>query len=39
MSGNQKAGRSHNIKNNNSSFERKVLFKDLGTKITNQNSM
>jgi len=33
------AGRSHNIKNENSSFEMVVEFKYLGTNLTNQNSI
>jgi hypothetical protein len=38
MSRDQNAGRSHNIKTDNSSFER-VEFKYLGTTLTNQNSI
>jgi hypothetical protein len=37
MSRDQKAGRSHNIKTNNSSFERVEQFKYLGTSLMNQN--
>jgi len=33
----QNAGRSHNIKTNNSPFERVEQFKYLGTTLTNQN--
>ena len=39
MSGDQNAGRSHNIKTDNSSFERLEEFKYLGTTLTNQNSI
>jgi len=39
MSRNQNAGRSHNIKNNNSSFERVEELKLLRTNLTNQNSI
>jgi len=35
----QNAGRSHNIKFGNSSFEREEEFKCLGTTLTNQNSI
>ena len=35
----QNAGRSHNIKNDNSSFERVKEFQYLGTTLTNQNSI
>jgi len=38
-SGDQNAGRSHNIKTDNSSFERMEEFKYLGTILTNQNSV
>jgi hypothetical protein len=38
-SGDQNAGRSHNIKINNSSFERVEQFKYLGTTLTYQNSI
>ena len=38
MSGDQNAGRSHNIKTHNSSFEIVEDFKYLGTTLTNQNS-
>jgi len=34
----QNEGQSHNIKNDNSSFERVEDFKYLGTKLSNQNS-
>jgi hypothetical protein len=37
-SGDQNAGQSHNIKIDNSSFERVEEFKYLGTALTNQNS-
>jgi len=37
MSRDQNAGRSHRIKNDNSSFERVEEFKYLGTTLTNQN--
>ena len=37
MSRDQNAGQSHGIKSDNSSFERVVEFKYLGTTITNQN--
>ena len=39
MSQDQKAGQSHNIKNDNSSFERVEDFKYMGTTLTNQNSI
>ena len=39
MSRDQIAGRSHNIKIDNSSFERVEQFKHLGTTLTNQNSI
>ena len=39
MSRDQNAGRSHNIKIDNSSFERAEQFKYLGTTLTNQNSI
>jgi len=39
MSRDQNAGRSHNIKTDNSSFERVEDFKYLGTTLTNQNSI
>jgi hypothetical protein len=39
MSRDQNAGRSQNIKFDNSSFERVEDFKYLGTTITNQNSI
>ena len=39
MSRDQNAGRSHNIKTDNSSFERVGEFKYLGTTLTNQNSI
>jgi len=38
MSRDQNAGRRHNIKTDNSSFERVEHFKYLGTTLTNQNS-
>ena len=38
MSRDQNAGRSHNIKTDNSSFARVVQFEYLGTNLTNQNS-
>jgi hypothetical protein len=37
MSRAQNAGRSHSMKNDNSSFERVEEFKYLGTALTNQN--
>jgi hypothetical protein len=39
MSRDQNAGRSHNIKNENSSFERVEQLKYLGTTLTYQNSI
>ena len=39
MSRDQKAGQSHNIKTDNSSFERVEQLKYLGTTLTNQNSI
>jgi len=39
MSRDQYAGRSHNIKTDNRSFERVEEFKYLGTNLTNQNSI
>jgi len=39
MSRDQNAGRSHNIKTDNSSFERVEQFKYLGTNETNRNSI
>ena len=39
MSGDQNAGRSRNIKIDNSSFERVEQFKCLGTTLTDQNSI
>jgi UDP-galactopyranose mutase len=39
MSRDQNAGRSENVKNDNSSFERVEEFKYLGTNLTNQNSI
>ena len=39
MSRDQNAGRNHNIKTGNSSFERVVEFKYLGRTLTNQNSI
>jgi hypothetical protein len=39
MSQDQNAGRSYNIKTDNSSFERVEEFKFLGTTLTNQNSI
>ena len=38
ISQDQNAGRSHSMKNDNSSFERVEEFKYLGTTLTNQNS-
>ena len=37
MSRDQNAGRSHSMKNDNSSFERVEDFGNLGTALTNQN--
>jgi hypothetical protein len=39
MSRDQNAGRTHSMKNDNSSFERVDEFKYLGTTLTNQNSI
>ena len=39
MSGDQNAGRSHNIKIDNSFFERVEHFGYLGTNVSNQNSI
>ena len=39
MSRHQNAGRSHNTKIDNSSFERVKEFEYLGTTLTNQNSI
>ena len=39
MSREQNAGRGHNIKSDNSPFERVEDFKYLGTTLTNQNSI
>jgi hypothetical protein len=39
MSRDQNAGRNHNIRIDNSSFEREDEFKYLGTTLTNQNSI
>ena len=39
ISQDQNAGRSHNIKNDSSSFERVEEFKYLGTRVTDQNSI
>ena len=39
MSLDQNAGRSHSIKNDNSSFESLEEFRYLGTTITNQNAI
>jgi len=39
MSRDQNAGQSHNMKNDNSSFERVEKFKYLGTTLTYQNSV
>jgi hypothetical protein len=39
MSGDQNAGRSHNITIDNSSFERVEHFGHLGTNLTNQNTI
>ena len=39
MSRDQNAGRIHSVRMNNSTFERVEEFKDLGTTLTNQNSI
>ena len=39
MSRDQKAGRSHNIQTDNSSFERVEQFKYLATNLRNKNSI
>jgi len=39
MSRDQNAGRSHNIKTDNNSFERLQYFKYFGTNLTKQNSI
>ena len=39
MSRDQNAGRSHDMKTDNSSFERVERFVYLGTNLTNQNSI
>ena len=39
MSGHQNAGRSHNVKIDNSSFERVEDYKYLGTNLRNKNSI
>ena len=39
MSRDRNAGRSHNMKTGNSSFEMVKEFKYLGTNLTNQNSI
>ena len=39
MSRDQNAGRTHSMKTDNSSFERVDEFKNLGTTLTNQNSI
>jgi len=39
MSRDQNGGRNHNIKSDNSSFQRVEQFKYLGTTFTNQNSI
>jgi hypothetical protein len=39
MSGDQSAGRSYNVKFDNSSFERVKQFKYLESSLTNQNSI
>ena len=39
MSRDQNAGRSHNIKSDDSSFERVEEFKHLGTTLTDQKSI
>jgi len=35
----QNAGRTHSVRKDNSTFEREVEFKYLGTTLTNQNSI
>jgi len=39
MSRDQNAGRNHNVRINNSTFERVEEFKYLGTTLTHQNSI
>ena len=39
MSRDQHAGRTHNVKTDNSSFERVEQFRYLGTTLGNQNSI
>jgi hypothetical protein len=39
MSRDQNAGRNHNVKIDNKSFEIVEKFKDLGTTLINQNSI
>ena len=39
MSGDQNAGRSYSMRNDNSSFERVEEFKYLGTMLKNKNSI
>ena len=39
MSRDQNAGRIHNVRMNNSTFERVEEFKYLGTTLTNQNAI
>ena len=39
MSRDQKAGRSHSMKTDNSSIQRVEEFKYMGTMLTNQNSI
>jgi UDP-galactopyranose mutase len=39
MSQDKRAGQSHNVKTDNSSFERMEEFRYLGTTLTNQNSI
>jgi hypothetical protein len=39
MSGDQNSGRSHNMKTDNSTFERVEYLKYLGTTLTGQNSI
>jgi len=39
MSRDQNAGRSHNVKNENSSLERLEEFRYLGTTLTDENSI